>query len=588
MDVKAMMRAMDVALGKTPADLAITNAKLVNVATRRVEEADILVAEGIIAAIQERGSAKKGAATQELDAGGRYLLPGLLDAHTHIEMSFLSAVPYAECVLPLGTTGIMVDPHDMVNATGLEGLRHFAAEMASTPLKCYLMVPPCIPSSPDLEDAAINMTLQDMKKAFNLPSAHGIAETMDFSRVLAQEQELLHILSWSREQNLLVDGHCPELRGRALQAYALTGPVLTDHESVTVEEMQEKYRLGMRVIIRRGSLSESASAGDFVNSLADTSNVLLSTDGCITVHDILTKGHMNYALRCVVEEGVDPLVAVQMGTINVARAYGLSHRVGIIAPGRAADLVLVNNLHEFKVEAAYLNGRRLPAPGKYQLPRYAYPQQVLETVKLKEVAAEAFRIKTPAAGGMVKVRAIAIIDETVATAEEIHEMQAVGGELQIDPSRDLLKAAVFERYGRAGTHATAIVKGFGLKKGALAGSVAQDTQNIVAVGASDEDMALAVNTLKKQHGGIVLAEGGKILANIKLPIGGIMTDIPPEQLQTAMADLNQKAKALGSTLTDPIFSLYMQIALAVIPEIRLTNRGLVHVASAQFIPLWID
>lgn len=588
MDVKAMIRAMDVALGRAQADLALCNARLVNVATRRVEWADILVSDGVIASVRDSGSTGKTAAAQVIDVGGSYLLPGFIDAHTHIEMSFMSAVPYAEAVLPLGTTGIMVDPHDMCNAMGLEGVRLLAAEMGQTPLKCYLTVPPCVPSSPKLEDAAINMKLQDVKAAVKLPFFHGIAETMDYTRVLEKEPELLSILAWAREKGLPVDGHCPELRGGALQAYALTGPVLTDHESVTVEEMQEKYRLGMRVIIRRGSLSEPASAGEFVNSLADTSNVLLSTDGCITVGDILSKGHMNYALRCVVEEGVDPLIAVQMATINVARAYGLSHRVGMVAPGRAADLVVVDNLRDFRVEAAYLNGIRIPAQQDFKLERYSYPQSALETIKLPEIKKEDFRIKTPVSSGPVKVRVISIIDGTLATAEEVLSMEAENGELQSDPKRDLLKVAVFERYSGQGTNAVAVVKGFGLRRGALAGSVGQDTQNVVAVGATDEELAFAVNTIRKQQGGIVLVEKDRVLANIRLPIAGIMTDVPPRKLQEKMADLRERAAALGSTLIDPVFSLYMQLTLAVIPEVRITNRGLVHVASARFIPLFVD
>lgn len=587
MNAKALARVMNVAQGKESADFAVINARLVNVVTREIENVDVLIAEGIIAKVCRQGEGTS-LATNSLDANGSYLMPGFIDAHTHIEMSYLSAVPFAEAVLPHGTTAIITDPHDMCNAMGVEGIRLMAEELKLVPLKSFLMIPPCVPSSPKLEDAGATMTLKDVQEAMKLPSVLGIAETMDFTRVLDREPELLSILLWARKNGILVDGHCPELVGDGLQAYALTGPVRTDHESVTVEEMREKYRNGMRIVIRRGSLSEPASAGEFMNSLKDTGNVLLSTDGCITVDDMLNKGHMDYALRCVVEEGVDPVTAVQMATINVARAYGLDQKIGMIAPGRFADMVLVNNLKEFKVQAVFVNGVKVPPAGELRLPRYSYPSYALNTVKMPEVTKDTFRIEAPVNNGEAKVRVIDIIDGTLATRQLISTMNVEDGELPADTSKDLLKVAVFDRYRKTGTYALGIVKGFGFKGGALGGSVGQDTQNIVVVGADDADMALVVNTIRHQQGGIVAAMDGQVTANVKLPIAGIMTDVEPYVLRDELLGLNRSVASFGCKLANPVFTLYMQLTLAVIPEIRITNRGLVDVATAQFLSLFVD
>lgn len=575
---------MDVATGKEVADLAICNARLVNVYTGRIEDANVLVAGGLIARVS---SPKENfTARQIIDAQGMYLVPGFIDAHTHFELAMMSAVPFAEAVLPRGTTAAVVDPHDLANVMGIEGLRLLAEEIKLIPLKTYLMIPPCVPSAPKLEDAGATMTLQDIKLGLKLPYAHGIAETMDFNRVLDQEPELMAILSWAREEGILVDGHCPELRGKELQAYTSTGPILTDHESVTVEEMREKYQAGMRVIIRRGSLSEPASAGEFVNSLANTGNVLLATDGCITIGDMLDKGHMDNALRAVVAEGVDPITAVQMATINVARAYRLDHKLGGIAPGRSADMVLLSDLQDFQVQTVIVNGKKLEKD--LHLPRFAYPDAALQTIKLSPVAEDTFHIKAPCAQGKAKVRVINIIDGTLATTEEHHELPVKGGLLCNDPKRDLLKVAVFERYGKTGTYAVGIIKGTGIKNGAVGGSVGQDTQNVVVVGTSDADMALAVNTLREQQGGLVVVGDGCVLASVRLPIAGIMTDIPPAQLKQEVAKFDAASASLGCTLTNPFLTLSLQIALAVIPELRITNRGLVDVLSGKFVPLFVD
>ncbi len=572
---------MDVAQGKAEADLIIKKAQVVNVFTKEIEELDVAVAEGKIAWLgldDLNRTAKK-----VYDAKGHYLIPGLIDAHSHIEMSFMTPIPYAKTVLGHGTTAAILDMHDVCNA-GINCMHSFAREIAQTPLKAFLMIPPCVPGTPKLEEAGANMTLADVKEAMNLPSTWGIAETMDFNRVLDREEVLLSILAWAREKGLRIDGHAPGLVGNDLQAYIANG-ILSDHESISLEEMLEKYRLGMKVILRRGSLEEPVRAGDFIDALADTSNVLLSTDGCLFIDDLIEKGHMNWALQAIVSEGVDPITAVQMATINVARAYGFDHMMGAIAPGRAADMVIVGDLKDFAVSAVFVDGQEFDPD--VEIGTYFHPAGVLNTISLGEVEASVFAIEAPIKEGEVQVRVMSLLDGTVIAEEEHETMLVEGGKLQIDTSKDLLKVAVFDRYREKGNHAAGIVRGFGLKKGAFGGSVGQDSMNLVVVGTNDEDMALVVNQVREMQGGLVFAVDGQVISVVKLPVAGILSNIEPKELQGQFRKLHQDLADMGSRQLNPSFNLSLLLTCAVIPELKITNRGLVDAISGQFVPLFL-
>lgn len=575
---------MDVAQGRAQADLIIRNARVVNVFTKQIEELEVAVAAGTIAWIGKPDPDKPRQAATVYDAGGKFLIPGLIDAHCHIEMSFMSPIPFVKTVLAHGTTAAILDMHDVCNA-GIECMHSFARELACTPLNSFLMIPPCVPGTPTLEEAGAEMTLRDMQEAMRLPNAWGIAETMDFNRVLDREPELMSILAWGQGKNLRIDGHCPELVGDDLQAYLAAG-ILSDHESVSLQEMLEKYSLGMKVILRRGSLEEPVRAGDFVAALPDTTNVLLSTDGCIFLDDILDNGHMNRALKAIVSEGVDPITAIQMATINVARAYGVDHRIGSIAPGRKADMVLVSDLKDFDVEAVFLKGKQYDAD-TFSIPPYKHPSSVVNTIKMGKVSPDIFQIRTPIASGEAEVRVMTIIEGTVATREEHERLPVRNGLLQPDVNRDLLKVAVFDRYREGGNYALGIVRGFGLKKGAFGGSVGQDSQNLAVVGSDDDDMALVVNTIREMQGGIVFAVDGRVAAKVSLPIAGIMSSIEPRELQQQFRKLHESLAKMGSEQDNPSFDLSLLLTCAVIPELKITNRGLVDALSGQFVPLLV-
>lgn len=564
----------------------ITNGKLVSVTTREILPWEIAIVADRIACVGPDVGESVGPNHRVIDAEGSFLVPGLISAHDHYEMTLMSAVPFAEAVLPSGTTAGIFDPHDTVNVMGMGGMRLLIEESQRTPLKALFMVPPCVPPSPRHEDAGCQVRLEDVEQGLQYPNVIGIAEAMDFARIIQREPDMMRIMDWARSRHLMVDGHCPEVRGGELCRYIGPGPVRTDHESVTVEEQIEKLRLGMCVILRRGSLQEPMSAGELVARIDDTSNLLLSVDGCIAVEDVLEHGHMAWAVRQIVAEGVDPLTAIQMATINVARCYGLDHRIGVIAPGRAADILFVDDLAQFDVGQVMVNGQVIEPPLAF--PRYSYPRSALETVRLDPVSAQDLAIHAPGGrqSGRIGVRVMEILDGTLIAEERTDELAVKDGLVEVDPSRDLLKVAVLERYG-GGSRALGFIRGFGLQRGALAGSIGQDSQNMVAVGVGDSDMAMAINRVRELNGGVVVVAQGGVLAELPLPIAGIMTDIDPRRLASERAAVSATLRGLGCGLKDPIFTLSLCITLVVIPYLKMSNRGLVDVLSGEFVGLFV-
>lgn len=571
-------RRIAVAKGESPADLVIRNANVVNVFLRSVELKDVTVSDGCIAGLYS--PEEKIQAEKEFDAQGKYLIPGLIDAHTHVEMAYVSPAAFAEGVLPWGTTTVVMDPHDTVNVMGNEGMAILAEDFAQAPLKVVLNTPICVPSAPVFEDAGFEVTLDSMKESRSIPMVSGVAETMDFGRVLDKEPEMMKMIAYGRGQEMMFDGHAPCVTGRDAMAYFGTGPIRTDHESVTVDEAFEKYSLGVYVILRRGSLEDPVHSGQLVKKLPDTSRLLLSTDGCINVSDIVHRGHMNYVLKQIVAEGVDPLTAVQMGTINTARAHRIDHKVGAIAPGYEADMVLVGDLKEFDTLKVWLNGEEVDKT--CSVPRYEYPQKVLNSIKLKEITPEDIALTSKAASE-TEVRVLTAEDLSLATTIDLEPMKVNNGKIDSDKERDILKSVVLERFGRDKGHNVGLVRGFGLKEGAIAGSIGQDSQNMVAVGVDDKDICDAVNAVTEMQGGVALVSDGKVKASINLPIFGIMTDKPFIELEKEFDEFNKVYKEMGGTLTDPVFTLSLLLTLVVIPDGGLSNRGLVDVLDGKFV-----
>ncbi|MHB9032058.1 MAG: adenine deaminase [Anaerolineae bacterium] len=564
------------------ASLVVRNCRFVNVVTREVLDWELACCGTSIIYAGPDAVSLIDEDTTILDAQGQYLLPGLISAHDHNEMTMMSMVPFTEAVLPQGTTSVILDPHDSVNVLGIAGLEAMLAEARDLPLHTVFMASPCVPSAPGLEHAGAEIGVRELAEMVALPGVRGVAEAMDFLGIINPTPEREAMLAWIRDNHLLVDGHCPELRGMDLNRYIAAGPVRTDHESASVDEQLEKLRTGMYVILRRGSVHEPMLASDLVNQLADTSNLLLAVDGCISVEDILQHGHMAWAVRQIIAEGVDPLVAIQMATLNVARCYGLDSQVGLLAPGRLANFILVDNLANFRVQAVYANGGRVPE--RLSLPRYTFKPQVTDTLRLNYLTAADFSIPAPTGAEQVTVRAVGVGNGALLTDEVIAKLETSQGLIQAEPGSDILKLAVFNRYG-LGTRCLGFVHGYGLKRGAVAGSIGQDSQHLVVIGANDQDMQCAANRVNDLHGGFVVASDNQVIAELALPIAGIMTDASPLDLAARRLQIIRCCRELGSQLDDPIFILSLAITLVVIPQLKMSDLGLVDVATGQFKPL---
>lgn len=579
-------KAMNVSLDLAEADILIKNINLVNVMTKQIENVNVLISETLVVKIDYNKTTTKAKTT--IDGTNKYLIPGLIDAHTHIEMSLLSPKVFSDVVLSHGTTAAILDMHDICNVSS-ESMYHFAKELIQTKLKSSLMIPPCVPASPKLETAGGEMNLSELKKINDLLNIKGIGETMDFNRVIGKEEEILKMLDWANKNDYIIDGHCPGLVGNELQAYMTTG-INSDHESSSLEEMLEKYKLGMKVIIRRGSINEPVPANIFIDNILETSNILLSTDGCLYLDDLLNKGQMIFALRQIISEGVDQITAIQMATINVARAYRLDNKIGSISPGKIADMLIVNDLKDLEISNVIVNGEIFKLEKNKYYEYYNYPKNILNSVKTRELSINDLRIKSNNINsyGTTKVNVIGVTDTQVVTSKFIDEVNVSKGFIDINTDKDIIKVVVLDRFGKNGDISVGLINGFGLESGAFGGTNGQDSQNMVVVGTNDNDILKVINELKNIQGGIVLVNNGEILSSISLPIGGIMATINPWLLNDELNSMSKKMQKLGCSMKNPYFALSLMITCAVIPELKMTNMGLVNANLGEFTSLEIQ
>ncbi len=552
---------IDVALGKEKADLVIKNVEIVNVLTEEFIQADIAICGNKIAGIGKYEGVK------EIDASGLYAVPGLIDGHTHIEMSMLSVTEFARLVVPKGTTSVIADPHEIANVLGKDGVRVLLEEAKTTPLKVFCMVPSCVPSSP-LETSGAIITAEDVAEMLEWENVIGLAEMMNYPGVINKDPEVLKKIEVAKERGRPIDGHCPMLGGKELNAYISAG-IGSDHESIDEDEAMEKIRLGMRVMIREGSVARNLKA---LLNVAKRGYrwCMLVTDGDRTVRDLIEQGYLDYVYRRAVEEGVDPIKALQMCTINPAEWFGIP--AGLIAPGRFADIVLLRNLERFEVEKVVVNGKMVGEIGR----TYEYPEFVKRSVRLKKrLEPEDIAIE-----GEGMARVIRVIEGEIVTGED---REFVNG---IDVGRDILKIVVVERHKATGNVGKAYIRGFGLKSGAIAQSIAHDAHNIVAVGANDGDICRAVNRIAELQGGIVVVDGD-IKAELKLNVAGLMSEERAEVVAEKLDRIHEEIKRLGCKLKSPILALSF-MALPVIPKLKVTDLGLVDVERFEVVDIFIS
>ena len=574
---------VNVALGKVPADLVVMGGKLVNVETAEIEpKVDVAIKGDRVALV---GDAKHcvGARTRVVDTRGKYILPGLLDAHVHVESSMLTVTQFARAVLPHGTTGVFIDPHEIANVLGMRGVKFMLDEGDRLPLKVFVTLPSCVPSSPGLETSGAEINPKDIVKGLRWRRVVGLGEVMNYLGVLAGNKKMRGEISATLDAQKIVEGHAPGLLGKELAAYIAAG-VRSDHESFSPKEAVQKLRLGMALEIREGSAAKNLAAlvKPIIKFKLDTRHCLLATDDRHP-EDLMREGHIDHVVRRAIEEGVDPIKAIQMATLNTAEHFELDRDMGSVSPGKIADVVIVQNLEKFNVERVIADGKIVAERGKLKaaLPVRKPPSFAKKTMKLKRIMnADDFKIIAKA--GNVKVRVIEIAEGQIVTSQHIERLVARDGAVLPDMKRDIAKVAVVERHRATGNIGLGFVRGFGIYRGAIASSVGHDAHNITVIGVSDEDMATAINTIASMGGGHVVVSRGKVLARVDLPIAGLMSDEPVEVVSAQLEKLHLTAKRLGINMKSP----FMQMAflpLAVIPELRITDKGLVDVKGRKIV-----
>ena len=577
-----------VATGAEAADLVITNARLINVCTHEImDNISVAVADGRIALVGDATHCI-GETTKVIDAENKYLAPAFMDGHIHIESSMLSVGEYAKAVVAHGTSGVFIDPHEICNVLGLDGVNYMMEDAKRTPLKTMLTTPSCVPAVGGFEDTGAQIDPEDVALTMDYDCCVGLGEMMNFPGSLGGNPHTHGIVAETLKAGKIPTGHysLPE-NGAGLNAYIASG-LRCCHESTRAEDALAKMRLGMYAMLREGSawhdLQEVAKA--ITEKKVDSRYACLISDDTHP-HTLIQHGHLDYIVSRAIEEGIDPITAIQMVTINVAQCFQLDHDMGSVAPSKCADMVLIDDLNTCHVTEVFIDGELVAKDGKItrEFAPYNYPEKAVKSVHLDKLSAADFKI--PYVGNEAKVHAIEIIPARVGTFDKIVTLPVCDGGIVADPDQDVLKVAVFERHKRTGTVGKGFTKGFGIQRGALAQTVAHDAHNLLVVGSNDEDMALAANTLIECGGGLAAVLDGKVLCVVPLPIAGLMSDRPIEEMSASIEQMEQTWVDMGSTLPSPFMTMAL-IPLACLPETRLTNRGLVDCRTFEFIDLIVE
>ena len=570
LETEKLTHLIALARGRAEADLLFENVRLVNVLSGEIHAANVAVADGRFLGFGDYPAKKI------IDGAGRYLVPGLIDGHIHIESSQVLPSEFARLAAAHGTAAVVADPHEIANVMGVAGVEFMLDASAGLPLSFFFMVPSCVPatsmetSGATLDAAAVMALLQKYPDRLL-----GLAEVMNFPGVVNGEPETMAKIGAARAFGKVIDGHAPQLSGFDLNAYILAGPG-SDHEATTLTEAREKLRLGMHLMLREGSREHNLEdLLPLINRYNSVNCSLVSDDRHVI--DLLHKGHLDYSIRKAIAGGVEPLNAIQMATINPARYFGLSGR-GAIAPGYRADCLLLNDLESFTIEQVFLRGKAF-SENDFAAPQIPLPGN---TVSVKKLTKESFAIAVEGA----KVKVIGLVSGQLVTKKIGLKAKISDGLALADASRDLAKLAVIERHCGSGRVGLGFVQGLGLRSGALAGTVAHDSHNLIVAGMSDTDMLLAAQVVKYMGGGLAVVAEGRVLGRLPLPVAGLMSVEKAETTAAALESLQNQATLLGS-VNDPFMTLSF-LALPVIPSLKLSDRGLVDVDEFSLTGLWLD
>ncbi len=575
LEIRRLRRLIAVARGEMPADLVLSGGRVANVFTGELLREDVAIVGDRIAGLGHY----TGRAVHDVDGG--VIAPGLVDAHLHLESTMLTPAAFARAVVPCGTTAVVMDPHEIANVSGVGGIRWLLAATRDLPLTFHCQAPSCVPAS-RMETTGGRIGSADVRDLLGRPQVLGLAEVMDYSAVLTGEAGVLQKLVAA--EGTVIDGHAPGLSGRALNAYLAAGPA-SDHETTRPEEAREKLRRGVILMLR-----ESSVARDMTRLLREIpaeayDRCLLVTDDLLP-HDLLRGGHLDAVLRRAVRAGgLHPVQAVRMVTLNPA-AYLRLPRVGAVAPGWRADLVVFENLRTFRARLVIQGGRVVARDGHLTVAatdRLAASPRLRRTIRVGRLSSGMFRI--PARPG--RCRAIQVRADSIFTDQVLVRPRLAGGAVAADPAADCAKVAVVERHTRSGRVGLGLLLGLGLRAGALATSVAHDSHNVVVAGTGDEEMLAAVREIQRMGGGLVAVRDGRVLARLPLPVAGLLTQEPLPRVAARMEALTEVARRLGVTLPHPFLSLSF-MTLAVVPRLKISDRGLVDVGKGRIVPLWVD
>ena len=568
--IKEMILA---ARGDLAPDLVLKNARIVNVFTKEIESGDVAIKDGYIVGIGEFDG------EEEIDIGGRIICPGLIDGHIHIESSMISPSEFAGAVAPHGTTAVIADPHEIANVAGEEGIRYMLEASAGLPVDIFFMLPSCVPATP-LDESGAELSADELEPFYKEERVAGLAELMNSFGTVRADEEIIRKIQGANSYGKRIDGHAPFLTGKDLNAY-ITAGVRSDHECSSAEEAIEKLKLGQYIMIREGTAARNLEA---LLPLFDDKYC----DRCMLVtddkhgSDLIDNGHIDYIIRKAIRAGKDPLNAIKMATLNAAMYFGLKDR-GAIAPGYIADIIVLSDLEEFTVEKVFKNGRLTVDGGKNvraikspSIDKEKYPR-VFNSFNLREIKPSDFEIRDEG----TRKRVIKVIPGQILTEELIVESSSK----EAETDKDIIKLAVIERHKDSGHTGVGFVSGYGLKKGAIASSVAHDSHNLIVAGCTDGDMALAANTVRENGGGLAVVCDGKVLSSLPLPIGGLMCEMNVNEVEDILRVMKEQARQLGvNEGIDPFMTLAFT-ALPVIPKLRLLTQGVVDVDKQSYVPV---
>ena len=560
-----------VASGEGTVDLLIKNGRVVNVFSAEIEERDVAIFGGVVVGFGDYR------AREIVDVDGDFLCPGLVDGHVHIESSMVTIPEFARAVLPNGTTSVVIDPHEIANVLGREGIRFMAESARNIPLNVFIMVPSCVPAT-HMETSGATIKATDLRPLLKEPWAIGLAEMMNFPGVIFRDPEVLRKIEAANGKR--IDGHAPMISGKGLYAY-LTAGIRSDHECTTPKEAKEKLKNGMRIMIREGTTARNLRSLIPLVHSKNASRFLLVTDDRHP-KELLEEGHIDSMVRQAVQLGLDPILAIQMATLNAAEYFRLDG-IGAIAPGYRADIISFDHLGRFQIKKVFKDGKLVAENGNMvsrSIQQRKGPKH-LGSVRMKPLKKDAFLLRTDQS--LAKV--IQLIPDQIVTRKAMERVLLRDGAAYPNLKEDILKIAVVERHKATGNIGIGFVQGFGLKNGAFGSSVAHDSHNIVLVGTNDADMLKVTEIIQAMKGGLAVVSDGKVLASLPLPIAGLMSEASVAQVNLQLEALHRASKTLGCNVPDP-FMILSFLSLPVIPELKITDKGLVDVNQFKVVPLF--